>query len=425
MNELRQMKEHTGAWIVHHGRKLAFVTSGSAEFPVLDEAAKASELLARLGQATQTTLSMDQVRAVAVSAGLNPRHELNGLLQVLEEKRLVDRTENEISLIGVTVRGALIHAADLFEDSEPSVYERASIDMSEIVSQNPSRRSELEEQIGDTYSIASKDLAEFFDRAEQIGFVDVEGQGTDKLLFNGNLFRRDCVLKTSRVLESLSSNDQIRVREVADLLNSKGCLEFEEVEKLLSSDLFEKLRAAGLYDLNIVVNDKGEYVYITAPNAFHKFVDPMVDDCFDMAKALVAALTYGMTKRSSGSGRIQALDVLLGKLVAGREVGPATAIGQDYRVLEMKCVIQLRSDDRHPSRYYMRLLKREIGQLALQVLTTGDANPESVHTFLTAPMSGYVGPEESRVRTRKLQTSQSRRQTRDVLEALRGGRSIR
>jgi len=67
--------------------------------------------------------------------------------------------------------------------------------------------------------------------------------------------------------------------------------------RVLEPDLFEKLRAAGLYDINVVGNESGDHVYVTSPSAFHKFVNPMVDDCFDMAKALVSALTYGYTAR--------------------------------------------------------------------------------------------------------------------------------
>jgi hypothetical protein len=188
--------------------------------------------------------------------------------------------------------------------------------------------------------------------------------------------------------------------------------------------VFEKLRAAGLYDLNVVGNESGEHVYVTAPSAFHKFVSPMIDDCFDMAKALVAALTYGMTMRSSARGRIVHLELLLGKLIAGGEVGPATAIGQDYRVLEVQRVVKLRRDPRDQNQYSMRLLKREVGELALHVLTTGDAAAQSLVILPAAPMKTYSGPEESRVETRKKQSPQSHKHTRDVLEAVRGGRTI-
>ena len=92
---------------------------------------------------------------------------------------------------------------------------------------------------------------------------------------------------------------------------------------------FDKLVAAGVYSLNQVTNRAEQpRSYVDSPSAFHKFVDPMVDDCFDLAKALVAALTYGMRARSASQGRISMLPALLGKLIGGSEIGPATAIGQ-------------------------------------------------------------------------------------------------
>ena len=400
-------------------------TSGGAEFPAIDEAAKAASLLAKLGETNQVTLKKEEVKAVAVASGLNPRHELNGLLEVLERKRLVERSDEEVAVLGVTTRGALRHAADLFEEAEPNSYERAAIDLAELVSQAPIRRTEVEELIGDQHSLARADTKDFLDRAHQIGFVDMEGDGEDRLLFNGNLFRRDTVSKASKVLTSLSDGDQRRVREVDELLARRGCIEFAEVERVLTAPLFVKLRAAGLYDLNVVANDTGEHVYVTSPGAFHKFVNPMLDDCFDMAKALVSALAYGMTKRSPSTGRISMLNALLGKLIGGFEVGPATAIGEDYRVLEVDRVVKLRRDPQYPSRFRMRLLKREVGELALQVLTTGDASAQSLTTLPAAPMTGYLGPEVTRVRTRKKQSRTSRKRTHDVLEAVRGGRDFR
>jgi hypothetical protein len=49
-------------------------------------------------------------------------------------------------------------------------------------------------------------------------------------------------------------------------------------------------------------------------------------------------------------------------LIGGRTVGPATAIGADYHVLEQSRVIQL-----FPAKngmFNMKLLKKEVGELA-------------------------------------------------------------
>jgi hypothetical protein len=169
------------------------------------------------------------------------------------------------------------------------------------------------------------------------------------------------------------------------------------------------------------MNASGEYGFVTRPAAFHKFNDPMVDDAFDLAKALVAALAYGMTLRSHGTGRIGAISALLNKLISGREIGPATAIGEDYRVLEMKGVIQTRQGPRYG--YLMKLKKKDIGQMALAVLTTGEASSaNAIDRPFEGNMSGYAGPEQTRSDfRRKRQTPQSKKLTRDVLAALRTG----
>ncbi|WP_209651019.1 MULTISPECIES: hypothetical protein [Methylobacterium] len=386
---------------------------------------KASTLLTKLGQADQVDIPKSEVRAIAVASGFNPRHELNGLLKVLEDKRLIEQSENEVSVLGITTRGSLGHAADIFQDAEPTQYENASLTLAELASTAPVRSSDIVEQIGDEHELTKAQTIDFLRRAEEVGFVDKEGEGDDKILFNGNLFRRDSVVKSRMVLASLTESDQKLVTEISGQLSIVGCLTVKHVERVLTKPLFEKLIAAGVYDLNQVTNEKGNHVYVTAPSAFHKFVDPMIDDCFDMAKSLVAALTYGMKSRSASQGRISMLPALLGKLISGREIGPATAIGQDYRVLEVNRVIKLRADISYPDRYYMRLVKTEIGQLALQVLTQGNAYEESLTSLVSAPMSGYIGPEETRSSVRRRQSAMSKKTTQDVLEAVRGGRTLR
>jgi hypothetical protein len=186
--------------------------------------------------------------------------------------------------------------------------------------------------------------------------------------------------------------------------------------------LFEKLKAAGVVEVNTVSNEMGEHAFVTLPGAFHKYVNPLIDDSFDMAKALVSALSYGMQLRSSAQGRIVSFDWILGALISGRTIGPATAIGADYRVLEQNRVISLKPAG--SGMYRMKLLKREVGELALQVLKKGDANAETINTPPSAPMSGYAGPEATREKVRKRQSLPSKNHTHDILSALRGQRGF-
>ena len=408
-----------GAWVVHHGQKTSVTIHGAAEFPALDAAGKAASLLSQLAATEQATVEKVRLDALAKAAGLNPKIELPELLNILERRRVIDiSATGGVEVLGLTSGATVQHAADIFEEQNPTREERATIILAEIASAAPVPHNQLKEFVSDELKLSSASTQEILLKSETVGFVDAEGRDTDKLYFNGNLFRRDNLTKVSRVLGSLSQAEQNRASELDVLLGRRGCLSVTEVEKLLGTELFEKLKAAGMYDVNHVANPTGEFGFVTRPAAFHKFNDPLVDDAFDLAKALVAALSYGMTQSGSSRGRISMISLLLRKLIAGGHVGPATAIGEDYRVLELKGVIRVRRGPKFG--FIMQLLKKDVGEMALKVLTTGEAaSTNAVQRPLPGIMTDYSGPEKTRSDFRRKQLPASKRMTQDVLEALR------
>lgn len=414
-------KEAQGAWVIHHGRKVSMDANGSSEFPAIDQASKATSLIVALAGTDDAIISHEKVKAIGRASRLNPKRELQAFLDLLEDRRLIEQKDSGVVVLGLTNRAALQHAAELFDEEEPESTELAAIELAELTSTSPRPFSEVSEYIGDTYEFTKSDTADFIRRVEEIGFIDSEGEAGHQLIFNGNLFRRDSVSKANKVLDSLSSAEQHKVTEFGDILKRSGCLIVATAQRILGDSLLSKLKAAGVYEFHTVQNDSGQHVFVTSPAAFHKFVNPMIDDAFDLAKALVAALTYGMTRRSQGTGRIQSIDALLGRLIAGNAVGPATAIGQDYRVLEEKRVVEIIPDG---SLYRMKLIKREVGEIALQVLQRGNANAVVVDAPPAAAMSGYDGPEETRWSYRKQQGSPSKKATFDILDSLRSNRKL-
>ena len=408
-----------GAWVVHHGQKTAATVNGAAEFPALDAAGKASSLLSQLAATNQATVDKPRLDALAKAAGLNPRIELPELLKLLERRRVIEiSATGGVEVLGLTIAATVQHAAYIFEEQDPTSEERASIACAELTSTAPVPLGRMKEFISDEFELASPQTAELLFRSEIVGFLDAEGQDVDKLYFNGNLFRRDNLVKVTRVLDSLSSTDQTKVVELNEHLGRRGCLGVEEVEQMLAIPLFQKLKATGMYDVNHVINPSGEFGFVTRPAAFHKFNDPLVDDAFDLAKTLVAALFYGMTQSRASRGRIAMIDALLRRLIGGGAVGPATAIGEDYRVLETKGVIRVTKAKTYG--YTMKLLKRDVGEMALKVLTTGEAaSTNAVDRPLPGKMTDYSGPEKTRSDFRRKQVPASRRNTEDVLQALR------
>lgn len=411
-------KAAKGAWIIHHGRKIQNNTGGSAEYSAIDIAAKAASLLARMAASNEVTLTKATVDVMARAGGLNPKIELNACLQQLQDQSVISiSSSGDVAVLGVTGRSALSHAADLFESNDPQPYERASLELGEITSTAPVGQAEAAEFISDTCKLTANDTGDFLSQAISIGFVDHEGPPNDAVLFNGNLFKRNTAAKTKKILDSLSTTEATVVTEFTQRLNAKGAISREVALSSLGDTLFSKLRAAAVFDENVVSNEAGEYGFITAPGAFHKFSNPMEDDAFDQAKALVAALKYGMSVSSTSRGQIWGISLLLRKLLRGGEVGPAPAIGQDYRALEIEGVVSIRRDR---SRYFMSLRKKDVGEIAYSVLTGGDASATIIDKLPGAAVTRYTTPEASRTKFRqKKQTAPSKKHTRDLLSALR------
>ena len=411
-------KSEKGAWIVHHGQKVSSSTSAAAYYSAIDLAAKAAGLLAKMSATYQAVLTPDQVKTLAMARGLNPKMELETCLRQLEDRLVIKRgADGSVEVLGINTRSALTHAADLYAANDPGGYEEASLVLGEIASREPLRIKSVGEYISDTCGLTTADTKDFLDQAMQIGFVDHEGKGEDTLLFNGNLFRRDTLKKTERVLNGLSEAEATLVRELFEQLEKDGVMPTTKVKAMLGDVLLSKLRAAAVFDESIISNEAGEFGFVTAPGAFHKFVSPFEDDAFDQAKALVAALKYGMSQSSYERGHIWGISRLLKKLISGGEVGPAPAIGQDYRALEIDGVVTIR---RSGAKYYMKLRKQDVGEIALAVLSSGSASNVVIDRLPGAAVTSYKAPEQMRFDfRRKVQTGPSKQQTQDLLRSLR------
>lgn len=407
-----------GAWLIHHTNKLSDVKN-VGDFEDINISGKCGLLVSHISEGEkQSTISKEKLAVIAKAAGIS-KLELPGILDVLSNEKVINVGRNgDVASLGITTTNVLVQTSKIFDNLDPSKEQRAAVELSEMVSDKPIQQKELGEYISDTYKIDSKSTSELISNAEEIGFIDSEElDAGNKLFFNGNLFRKEQLSKTNAVLSTLKTEESKKVMEFDAMLTKTGCISLDVGVRVLGKDLIEKLQSIGMYDFNRVANDKEQVTFITRPSAFAKFGNPFEEDALDLAKAFVSSLTYGMNYSATNRGKITMLRALLNKLISGYEVGPATAIGQDYKILELKRVIALRHDV--GSKFYMRLLKREVGVLALEVLNSGDASEQAVLSLKSGNVTSYIGPEANRDFTRKKQNQESKRDIIDALRTLR------
>lgn len=416
-------KKVRGSWLVHHTNKLNNATNQGA-YQNTFVAGKAGILLSAISGTNENIIDNDKLSALANSSNINPAFELPKLLEILKGHELIDVGISGISVLGLTTSASLQHTSDIFDNLNPTKKELCAIDLAETASTKPISTQEITEKLSDNYQLSKNETEQVLFDAEGYGFTDVEKiSKTEKVLFNGNLFRRDAAKKIKTILDSLSKTEQQSLNELTILLKQRGCIAYQEASKILGDPLFSKVNSIGFFDINVVSNDQEEVGYLTLPSAFSKFSNSsMVDDAFDLAKAFVASLTYGMTKSTHARGQITMIEKLLRALINGREVGPVAAIGQDYKILELKGVVSIRIGSKDGrTGPLMRLLKREVGELALQAIQQGDVSEQSLISLPGATITKYKGPEVNREIIRRNQIQKSPFETNDMINALRTG----
>ncbi|MBC3898908.1 hypothetical protein GH811_04685 [Acetobacterium malicum] len=415
-------KKVEGSWLIYQAAKLQMVTN-AIEFENILEAGKSGIFLSSISQDNEDIVNQQKAKALAHSAGINAL-EINGILANLKNQGLVDvSSTGEIAVLGVTSETCLRHTADIFQNLNPSNVEKAAIILCESASEKPQVHKEIKERLSDELHLQSSESQLLLNSSIEIGFIDKEViDGENDLLFNGNLFRRDEVKKIQIVLGTLKKEEIEKYKEFDGILFEKACVEHDIAIKILGEKLYSKLTSIGIYDLNVVSNMHEERAYITKPAAFSKFSNAMVEDAFDLAKMFVSSLTYGMTRSSHTRGNITMIELLLKTLISGQPIGPVTAIGEDYKVLEMKGVVQVYNGSKKGrTGYMMKLLKKEVGVLALEVIKNGDISEHSLSALPSAAVNQYRGPETNRQIIRKIELQMNPSSTLDIISTLRTG----
>lgn len=411
-------KKTQGAWLLHHSRKLQATTN--QDFDAIAFAGKTGTLLSAISAEKQGVVTQKRLEALARANHISPKTEMPAIITELARQRLVMPGDGGVDVLGLTGHSVLEHTAKIFDESTHDIHEDVVILVSEISSENPTTDTEATEFLSDQFKLSRQVVKDTLNLASNIGFFDSEPiSDKEKLLFNGNLFRRDDARKINGVLSSMKPGESRVLREVTAKLQETGCLPLETVSKMLGQELFARLHSIGLFDVSVVGNDKGKSHFVTRPAAFSKFSDSIADDALDLAKALVASLTYGMTISSFYRGRIQMISKLMNKLINGFSVGPATAIGNDYQALEMKGVVVVSPAD--GGMFTMKLLKPDVGRLALAVIEEGDITAESVSHLPGARVTEYVPPEANREVQRKNSSEAVKLNTRNLLQEIRTG----
>ena len=417
-----------GAWLLAQSKSLdAFSGAGTARLENIAYSGKIGRLYNLLrrqsDEASTFTISSEIVNYACQLNGLDkPTRQLG--LQILKASGRIDVGKNgAVAVLGATTQAVLEATVEIFDEQRPSSDENAIIDLSERVSNKPLKRSDAEEYISDIHKLTKADAASLVELSKKTALIDEEGEKGHGLLFNSHTFRDgQYAQKAHRVLENLKADERARLSEVQEQLKRRGALYDMDVQAILGAELYKRLVSVGLFDRMEVSNSTESVGYVASPNDFQKYGRPFEEDPIDDAKALIASLTYGQTRSSYSRGQITMPEALIKALVRGDELaaraGGIRAIGEDYRELEARQVVEV--SEKSSGRFTMRLLKKDVGELALTIVRGGAAAQEAV-LMDSSPARAFKGPHETRKEVREKNDIADRRFVHEALDRLRSG----
>ena len=138
---------------------------------------------------------------------------------------------------------------------------------------------------------------------------------------------------------------------------------------------------------------------------------------------LLSSLRYGEYRSVSSRGAIYTSSKMMNiinKLIRGEWVGPCTAIGQDYKLLELNGVIKVQP---YNGMYRMQLRQVEVGKLVKQMIEYNmivNDDADSIDVFNNLP-TNFVSPEERRKTIQADRTVPIKQIQEKFIESIRTG----
>ena len=398
----------TGTWIINSTKHLLGVRANTPElsyFEATELSGKAGMLLSRLVADGEETVEAGKVRVFARESGITAGERLTCLSHLRKMGKIdfsVDESGSpqEVEVYCFSAQDVLAMTGKLYKDLDPSGHEQASVISLDSTFRLPRYESEI---IG---AITSKGFSEetavtTIKLQRALELVRTSSKSKDLIYYNEYAFA-DNPQKIAKALRGLSANQRTTVEDIQELVEENPGYPLNTLLGKFPSAMVRLMEGVGLVDAMTVHSNIGNATFLTLPQlkGISIKTSSLSADVFHKAKVLLSCLRFGEVKSQPWRGRIETHEKMINivkKLVRGEWVGPCTAIGRDYQLIERDGAIVTRPAK--TGMYYMRLRQREVGMLVSQMLEFKHALPEAdfeLQKLLEKQPLGYAIPEERR-----------------------------
>jgi hypothetical protein len=233
----------------------------------------------------------------------------------------------------------------------------------------------------------------------------LDGPGVAEPVIYSPLIWGDKISKAGKALSHLQPDRREVLLQLVDMIRLYQGLPFSSAESWVKKqgqpDLLAFAVGIGLLDkTQIMVADGGFREFLTTPHIYGELAATQGKDVCDRVRLFLDSIRHGQHYGAWYTGRIwDDPTPLLSKLVDVGQIGPCTAIGTDYQLVEKAGIVNVKPSRSKPGQFVMELVQKDTVRLVRDIvvnkapLLTGTSVSPGV-----CSQSDFVSAEGTRAR---------------------------
>lgn len=316
----------------------------------------------------------------------------------------------------------LTATSQLFRGQEPTGEELAVIEIVDLGAQLPRLKSEI-------LASVSEGNEQIVERATSLAksykIVNVlEGPGIAEPVIYSPLIWGDNIGKAGKALSHLKPERRDVLLKLIDMIRLYQGMPLASASNWVAqqgeADLVTFAVGIGLLDKTQIFAGGGEFrEFLTTPHIYGELAATQGKDVCDRIRLFLDSIRHGEHYGQWYTGRISDPAVLLSRLVNFGEIGPCTAIGRDYQLVEKAGIINVKESSRKPGQFVMQLVQNDTVRLVRDIVA--QKAPLSLNSDISAgacSQSGFVSSEGTRAQLGE-QPQRVREAEQEILRQLR------
>jgi len=261
----------------------------------------------------------------------------------------------------VDYQAILRGTAELFNSLDPTPEELAVLGLLDLGIQMPRTKTEVFKN-GALGKDAVVERAVGLASAYRIVRV-LEGEGIAEPVVYSPLIWGDNMAKAAKALSHMDTTKREQLLHLIERVQQYQGLPRHSAErwanKVGAPELVDQAVCLGLLDNTVIASSTGEKHFLTTPHLYGEIAVAHGRDVCDRIRLFLDSIRHGQHYGDWYTGRISDPVVLLNRLINRGQIGPCTAIGRDYQLVERAGVINVKPSLWKSGQFVMELAQED------------------------------------------------------------------